>query len=444
MKKLSFIYIFLLSCVAVFSQTAATADEAFSKKDYANAKSQYESLLQKAPKNQLYLYRYARCCQELGETEQAITYFELAGDKYDLRDFFLGGLYFKTYRFEEALVLLENYFSKKDSTDIYYARTREMLIDAGKMQRFLKRTKSITIIDSVLIGKSEFLNAYNSISKSSGRLSYNEVHQEMFTNERGNIRMWAVADSAKDGQLSIVSCSRLVEGWSGCDTLPSPIRSKYNDAFPFVSTDGLTLYFASDREGGCGGYDIYITRKNPDSNTYFTPENLGFPFNSPSNDYMMAVDESKGVGYFATDRRSPQDSVTVYLYDLSATELFRGSADSLRLAAQLLLYDTAVKDNVATDTMVVQASEHVVQQEPTDDETDNDDDSDEEIAEQGDVAPIVTADTIAAQEQTITADSILSELRSLRLEYINTEDEVERLRLSQSILRKERQLLESR
>lgn len=436
MKRLSFFYIFLLSMSSVLSQTAATADEAFVNKDFALAKGQYEILLNKAPKNQLYLYRYARCCQELGEIQQAITYFELAGEKYDLRDYFLGELYFKTYRFDEAIMLLEKYYSKKDSADAHFAQAQQMLTDAGKMQRFMKRTKAVSIIDSVLFSKSEFLTAYKNISANAGQLSYNENHQQMFTNERGNIRLWAVADSAKNGSLSIVSCSRLMEGWSACDTLPSPVKSNYNDAFPFVSTDGLTLYFASDREGGCGGYDIYMTRKNPDSNTYFTPENLGFPFNSPFNDYMMAVDEIRGIGYFATDRRSPADSVIVYQYDLSATELFRGSADSLRLAAQLLLYDVVAKENAPADTTAQALLQ--VEQEPELEEPDG------EVAEQVEVVSDAKVDSVAIEEPTITTDSILSELRSLRLEYLNAEDEDERRRLSDVILRKERQLLEAR
>ena len=35
-----------------------------------------------------------------------------------------------------------------------------------------------------------------------------------------------------------------------------------------------------------GGYDIFVTRYNSDTDNYLNPENVGMPFNSPFNDYM--------------------------------------------------------------------------------------------------------------------------------------------------------------
>ena len=47
--------------------------------------------------------------------------------------------------------------------------------------------------------------------------------------------------------------------------------------------DGVTIYYASDGEG-LGGYDIFVTRYNTNTDTYLVPENVGMPFNSPYND----------------------------------------------------------------------------------------------------------------------------------------------------------------
>ncbi|MBK6523344.1 MAG: PD40 domain-containing protein [Sphingobacteriaceae bacterium] len=46
-------------------------------------------------------------------------------------------------------------------------------------------------------------------------------------------------------------------------------------AKPTIAADGLTLYFASDRPGGYGGIDIYVTHKNPKNGQWSVPENLG-------------------------------------------------------------------------------------------------------------------------------------------------------------------------
>ena len=48
--------------------------------------------------------------------------------------------------------------------------------------------------------------------------------------------------------------------------------------------------------------------------TFLTAENIGLPFNSDANDYMYAIDDFNGVGYFATDRRQPEGKVCIYTF----------------------------------------------------------------------------------------------------------------------------------
>lgn len=61
------------------------------------------------------------------------------------------------------------------------------------------------------------------------------------------------------------------------------VNSQGRDYAPFVSADGNTLYFASDREGGLGGQDIWISRRGPDGH-WGPPSNPGSPLNSPGNE----------------------------------------------------------------------------------------------------------------------------------------------------------------
>lgn len=79
-------------------------------------------------------------------------------------------------------------------------------------------------------------------------------------------------------------------------------------------SDGVTVYFASDNESGLGGYDIYITQYNTNTNMYLPPENIGMPYNSPANDYLLVIDDIKGIGYFASDRYMTDGNVCVYTF----------------------------------------------------------------------------------------------------------------------------------
>ena len=65
-----------------------------------------------------------------------------------------------------------------------------------------------------------------------------------------------------------------------------------------MAADGITIYFGSEGHEGLGGYDIFTSRFNSETADYLPPQNVGMPFNSPYNDYMMAFDELAGVGCF--------------------------------------------------------------------------------------------------------------------------------------------------
>jgi hypothetical protein len=102
-------------------------------------------------------------------------------------------------------------------------------------------------------------------------------------------------------------------------------------------SDGVTLYFASKDTSGLGGYDIYVSRYNTYTETYTHPENIGLPYNSPANDYLMVIDEIHHVGYFATDRYAKEGHVHVYSFvPTSEKSYWRNiSQDSLVAYAQL-------------------------------------------------------------------------------------------------------------
>jgi hypothetical protein len=107
---------------------------------------------------------------------------------------------------------------------------------------------------------------------------------------------------------------KLLDSFGNEKSLPESINDSGNQDYPFVMSDGLTIYFASTGHNSYGGYDIYATRYNLNTDTYLTPNQLNMPFNSPFNDYLLVIDEEKGVGWFASDRYQSEDSVCIYTY----------------------------------------------------------------------------------------------------------------------------------
>lgn len=93
-------------------------------------------------------------------------------------------------------------------------------------------------------------------------------------------------------------------GWS----LPEPIASVNtpgDELGPELSRDGQSLYFYSDREGGLGGYDVWVSRL--DGQTWGSPANLGPAINSSANEYGPALSPDGKRLYFASNRLRPDE-----------------------------------------------------------------------------------------------------------------------------------------
>lgn len=101
------------------------------------------------------------------------------------------------------------------------------------------------------------------------------------------------------------------------------------------------MYFAAQDTNGLGGLDIYVSRYNTTTETYTTPENIGFPYNSTANEYLLVLDETRQIGYLATDRFAKQGHVHVYSFAISADKQYwRNIAhDTLVQYAQLRLFE---------------------------------------------------------------------------------------------------------
>jgi tetratricopeptide (TPR) repeat protein len=330
-----------LTAVQADAQSAARAEELFTAGDYVSAGQIYNSILKRQPTHPLYLYRAARCAQETGDLASAETLFLKAGTKYPLRNFFLGEIYFSQWRMPEAIASYEAYLGDINEHHERYATVKERITQAQIIARYLKHVSRVEVQAVERLKKSDMLNAYP-LSEEAGTLRLDSLGSS-YTTQRNDRRYFSVREDST-GRVLIVNEQRLLNHWEQPDTLRMTINAGQTNAYPFVLTDGATLYFASDREGGLGGLDIYMTRYNAALGEWLPAENIGMPFNSPYNDYLFALDEQTGFACFATDRHyTESDSVEVYrlslgervfLRDLPAPELVAlARMDSILAAA---------------------------------------------------------------------------------------------------------------
>lgn len=108
----------------------------------------------------------------------------------------------------------------------------------------------------------------------------------------------------------------LASTWNGSDwtpakRLPSPINGPDSDKAPFLHPDGQTLYFASNRIPGGGGYDIWMSKLDSLSSPFnpsgwSDPVNLGMPLNTSGDEHGLVISADGETAYFSSRRPGTQ------------------------------------------------------------------------------------------------------------------------------------------
>ncbi|MFM1931510.1 MAG: hypothetical protein RL226_813 [Bacteroidota bacterium] len=101
--------------------------------------------------------------------------------------------------------------------------------------------------------------------------------------------------------------------WSEAKPVGPPINTNYNDKAPFMHSDSHTMYFASDRQPGGGGYDLWYTRQNEDG-TWSKPRNMGAPINTDDDEHGMIVSADGEQAYFASRRMAGAKGFDIYSF----------------------------------------------------------------------------------------------------------------------------------
>lgn len=184
-----------------------------------------------------------------------------------------------------------------------------------RLESMMQRVEQIVVIDSITVDKEAFFETYRLSPSAGGLYSPATLPEEFDVADNTVVYMPENGQSIIWGSNSgLMESVRFTDGTWDTPTPAGEILDQGGTAnFPFALTDGITLYYATQGDDSMGGYDIYISRRN-DNGDFLTPQNMGMPYNSPYDDYMLAIDENSGLGWWATDRNRIPDSLTVYVF----------------------------------------------------------------------------------------------------------------------------------
>lgn len=299
----------------------------FDGENFQNALPLYQELINVYPQDPEYNYYLGVCQVEVNQNvKEAIQHLKIASTKNVNASvpYYLGRAFHMNYEFNSAMRYYRKFreYYKKKSVGI------DRLIEM--CQNGLPLVNSYYVVDvkkKKVVNRSEFFRYYD-IEGFGDRLSKKNKSLKSRNDGEGDKDVACLSNKGKYIYFSsygknkktgrdIYRAKRLRNGgWGEWEELSS-LNSPYDEVYPFMSSDGRTLYFCSQGHTSMGGFDIFKSVYNEISDTWTEPQNMGFPINSTSNDLFFATDINEEYASFTSSRDNGKDEVTIYKIKLS-------------------------------------------------------------------------------------------------------------------------------
>ena len=242
-----------------------------------------------------------------------------------------------------------------ESSSAYTSPTSQLIFSTGSFKKIgtmLKDGKKLPILNlysAVIDG-----NTATNIVALSVNGDYSNAHPSI--SKDGKTLYFASDRLGGQGGTDIYVSTLNANGvWSDPQNLGADVNSSFDEKFPFIADDG-TLYFASNAPGGLGGLDIYKTRFV--DGKWNKPQNLGAPVNSSNDDFSFIFDNTQKTGFFASNRPGGKGEDDIYRctyngdqldYSVKIRVLDANSLNPIAAASLALDCQTSTAANTLTD-----------------------------------------------------------------------------------------------
>jgi Tol biopolymer transport system component len=332
--KLCLIFIILSSTFQVFSQdNQERIDELINERNFDEAIQLCKAFLEEEPDNPALNFKLGYCymntplkkSEAIPYLKKSVDIFEQTKDNSALAleaNFYLGQAYHKNYEFKKAIKVLQQLREKVDNNEIQEAideeivecKTGLILMSSPVNQQvtnigesintsFADHSPVVSADESVIIFTSRRERIEGEALEPDGQPNEDIYISEfdgqswskpksISTNINTSAHEASIGISADGQELLIykeidggtILSSRLIgDEWSAPQNLGDNINTRWRETHASISADGQYLYFTSDRPGGYGGIDIYVSEKN-DNGTWGKAENLGSTINTPRDE----------------------------------------------------------------------------------------------------------------------------------------------------------------
>jgi len=305
----------------------ADADKLFYAGKYLDATPLYLRLLSVKPRSYEYNFRYGACLiYNSNRKLESLKYLRVAAlDPSGLPPefhYFYGKSLHLSYLFNDAIKEYKLYNQTKLKETPVYEVIREIeMCENGK--RLMTTITDIIVTDKKEISVDKFFRIYD-LSNIGGSLlvtaefqtkldkKYNHTPLIHFPANPKVIYYSSYGDKGENGKDIYVRRKLPDNSWGQPQELPGEVNTPYDEDFPYMHPDGDYLYFSSKGHNTMGGYDVFRSKYDKETNMFGKPENMDFAISSPDDDVFYVVDSLNKDAVFASSRQSQEGFLHVY------------------------------------------------------------------------------------------------------------------------------------
>lgn len=156
------------------------------------------------------------------------------------------------------------------------------------------------------------------------QLSINYLHPAV--SDDGKTLFFASNRKGGEGGMDLFVSERHGESWSVPVNIGSKINTAGHEAFPFIHPSGK-LFFSSKGHNGLGGFDIFVSEQN-EHGFWQKPINLGAPINSSGDDIGFYTDSLMNLALFTSTRATGNDNIFICKVDTTNLQVIQNDSIS--------------------------------------------------------------------------------------------------------------------
>jgi outer membrane protein OmpA-like peptidoglycan-associated protein len=133
-----------------------------------------------------------------------------------------------------------------------------------------------------------------------------------------------------------------LDKWGPAINLGPKVNTEWDDDVPTLSVDGKILYFSSKGHFGMGGYDIFRSKYDDNSQAWSEPINIGYPVNSPDNDSYFTQGRDTLRAYYASVKDIGVGDMDIFLLEFEKDQ-FKAPDKEMEKELASIISDSAQK-----------------------------------------------------------------------------------------------------